>query len=82
MDVYEAFRRRGREIVRRNSTDFKRVFGRDITDYVCDTDSGIIWIDWPRLFDDIGVGLGNDSVERMRAKYGEEGVDLIGKLIL
>lgn len=81
MDVYEAFRRRSSEIILNNSADFQRIFGRNLSDYVCDTASGIIWLDWPRLFADIGVPLGETSVKCMRKKYGDEAVTLIGKLI-
>jgi len=82
VDVYEEFRRRSLEKIFRYSADFQRIFGRNLLGYVCNTKSGIVWIDWPRLFKDIGVPLHKPSQELMRQKYGAEAVELIGKLIL
>ncbi len=42
MDVYEEFRRRSFEKISRHSADFQRVLGRNLLEYTCDTEAGII----------------------------------------
>jgi len=81
VDVYEEYRRRSLEKIFRHSADFQRIFGRNLLMYVCNTKSGAVWIDWPRLFEDIGIPLHTPSRELMRQKYGDKAVELIGKLI-
>lgn len=64
-----------------HSADFQRIFQRSLFLYLAKVSPGILYVEFSRLFKDLGVPLGATSREVMRRKYGQEAVDLIAELL-
>lgn len=61
--------------------DFQRIFHHSLFFYMVKVPPGAFFIEFPRLFKDLGVPSDETSIEVMRRKYGQEAVDLVARLL-